>query len=515
MEPVLGAFGLRSISSCLKKMGHTTEILFMESDVEREGIEIEHNTFYSEKTLQYVVDKVSSADLFGISCMAVEAPKALQIVKHLHSLNKPIIWGGIHATSHPDECIQHADYVCIGEGEDAVCDLVKAMDEGAETSGIQNLWVRQNGSIIKNQVRPLIHDLDSLPLPDYSFDSHYILDADGFISAEEYYRNLQWLLVHTTRGCPLSCTYCCNSLLQKIYDNKNRKVRRTSAETLLKQLEQFKEMFPHMGKIWFTDDTFFIRPKEEIREFSVGYKKRIAMPFQCFTTPGTLNVEKLELLLDAGMITLDMGIQSGSENTNKNIYKRNVANASVVKAADLLYKYKDRMYPPAYQVIFQNPYESENDLMETIRLLSSLPPYYMLEVFHLTLFPGSELANRAKADGMLKGDSLISFFNYEKSFELSHNEKYLNFLIYLMKGNVNDAKIGHIPRSVVPLLTSKSVRSYFNRSPRSLDYLIKSYFQLSPFPQNRLKRYVTFGNIALGCISRSLWKGHNKADGLQ
>jgi radical SAM superfamily enzyme YgiQ (UPF0313 family) len=283
----------------------------------------------------------------------------------------------------------------------------------------------------------------------------------------------------------------------------------------LKQLEQFKEMFPHMGKIWFTDDTFFIRPKEEIREFSVGYKKRIAMPFQCFTTPGTLNVEKLELLLDAGMITLDMGIQSGSENTNKNIYKRNVANASVVKAADLLYKYKDRMYPPAYQVIFQNPYESENDLMETIRLLSSLPPYYMLEVFHLTLFPGSELANRAKADGMLKGDSLISFFNYEKSFELSHNEKYLNFLIYLMKGNVNDAKIGHIPRSVVPLLTSKSVRSYFNRSPRSLDYLIKSYFQLSPFPQNRLKRYVTFGNIALGCISRSLWKGHNKADGLQ
>jgi hypothetical protein len=68
-------------------------------------------------------------------------------------------------------------------------------------------------------------------------------------------------------------------------------------------------------------------------------------------------------------------------------------------------------------------------------------------VFHPTFSPRSELANRAKSDGMLKGDSLISFYNYEKSFELSENEKYLNFLIYLMSGTVSADRIGHIPRS--------------------------------------------------------------------
>ena len=178
-------------------------------------------------------------------------------------------------------------------------------------------------------------------------------------------------------------------------------------------------------------------------------------------------------------------------------------------------QYKERMYPPAYQIIFQNPYETESDLLETIQLLISLPPYYRLEVFHLTFFPGSELANRAKADGMLKEDSLISFFNYEKSFELSQNEKYLNFMIYLMKGRVDEDRIGRVPRSLLDLLTSRVVRRYFSRNSSSLDYLIKSYFDLSPFPQNRLKRYAAFGNIALGCIARSLRKGNNKADGLR
>ena len=512
LDPILGGFGLRSISSCLKQRGHTTEIFFMESDVEHEHVLIKHDSFYSDKILQAVSDAVCGADLIGLSCMAVEAPKALQIVKHLGTLNIPVIWGGIHATSHPDECIQYADYVCIGEGENAVCDLAEAMDSGRDTSKIPNLWFRQNGEVIKNPVRPLIQDLDALPFPDYSFDSHYLLEEEGFVGAEEYYRNVTWFMVHTTRGCPLSCSYCCNSVLQKIYDNKNRKVRRTSVETVLRQLEKYKEMFPRIGKIWFTDDTFFIRPTNELREFAAGYKERVAIPFKCFTTPGTLNVEKLESLLEAGMISLDMGIQSGSDNINKNVYKRNVANATVVKAAELLYRYKNRMYPPAYQIIIQNPYEIESDLMETIHLLHSLPPYYQLEVFHLTLFPGSELANRAKADGMLKGDSLISFYNFQKSFELSENEKYLNFLIFLMSGNVNTDRIGHIRRSLIPLLTSKGLRNFFSRNPRLLDYLIESYFQRSPLPQNRLKRYATFGTIALGCIFRSFGKKTNKTE---
>jgi anaerobic magnesium-protoporphyrin IX monomethyl ester cyclase len=512
MDPILGAFGLRSISSCLKQSGHTTEILFMQSAVEHEKVLIKHDSIYSGKILQAVSDKVRGADLIGLSCMAVEAPKALQIVKYLGALKVPIIWGGIHATSHPDECIQYADYVCIGEGEDAVIDLVKALDEGSDTSGIPNLWTRQNGNVIKNPVRTLIQDLDVLPFPDYNFDTHYVLENDRFVSARAYYEDLQWLLVHTTRGCPMNCSYCCNSLLQKIYSNKNRRVRKTSVETVLNRLDQYKKLFPRLGKIWFTDDTFFIRTAKELREFASGYKERVALPFQCFTSPGTLNVEKLELLLDAGMLYIEMGIQSGSENTNKNIFNRNIANSTVIKAANLLFKYKDRMYPPTYQIIFQNPYETESDLMETIRLLSSLPPYYLLQVFHLTFFPGSELANRAKSDGMLKGDSLISFYNYERSFELSENEKYLNFLIYLMSGTVSADRIGHIPRSFMPVLISKGLRSYFSKSPVSLDYLIKSYFQLSPFPQNRLKRYAAFGNVALGCISRSLRKRNNKCN---
>jgi radical SAM superfamily enzyme YgiQ (UPF0313 family) len=505
MDPILGAIGLRSISSCLKQNGHATDIIFMQADIAFADDNVDLVS-YSDKILQKITDLVQDSDLIGLSCMALESQKAKQIINYVKKLSIPIIWGGIHATSNPDECIQYADIVCIGEGEEAVCELAQAMTNGTDPSGIRNLWFRNNGHVVKNSLRPLIQDLDALPFPDYDYDTHYVVKNDKINSAEEYYKDIQMVLVHTTRGCPHNCSYCCNSLLDKLYSSKNRVVRRTSVETVMKQLDKCKELLPALGMVWFTDDTFFIRPLRELTAFASEYKKRISMPFRCYTTPGTLTGEKLELLLDAGLFRIDMGVQTGSENTNKNVYHRNISNARVMKAAQLMSKYVKHPLVPCYQIIFQNPYETDNDLIETINFLVELPTPFLLEVFHLTFFPGSELHKRAKSDGLLGNDSLISYLDYKRSFELNENEKYLNFLIYLMEGYVNSDRLGKIPRFLLPVLVNKRIKNYFTNHRHVLNYLTNRYFDLSPFPEQKIQRYKMYGKVALGAISRSLWK---------
>lgn len=57
--------------------------------------------------------------------------------------------------------------VCIGEGEGAIQDIVQCLGDGGNIDRIPNLWVRRpDGSVARNEVRPLIENLDSLPFPD-------------------------------------------------------------------------------------------------------------------------------------------------------------------------------------------------------------------------------------------------------------------------------------------------------------------------------------------------------------
>ncbi|HEO64054.1 MAG TPA: radical SAM protein, partial [Candidatus Omnitrophica bacterium] len=79
--------------------------------------------------------------LIGISLMSVEYFKSCCLTKFLKSFLKgiPIIWGGIHPTISPEDCLNYADYVCLGEGEMAMLDIAGALSEGKDIKNINNL----------------------------------------------------------------------------------------------------------------------------------------------------------------------------------------------------------------------------------------------------------------------------------------------------------------------------------------------------------------------------------------
>ncbi len=121
-------------------------------------------------------------------------------------ISTSIIFGGIHPTSVPERVILEpfVDYVCIGEGDIAIVELAQACRDRKNTASIQNIWAKQEGLIFKNEVRPLIYDLDTLPFPDKEFYySQAPIFNDGYLAS-------------TSRGCPFKCAYCCNNVYHSI-----------------------------------------------------------------------------------------------------------------------------------------------------------------------------------------------------------------------------------------------------------------------------------------------------------
>ena len=87
--------------------------------------------------------------------------------------------------------------------------------------------------------------------------------------------------------CPNRCSFCCSSLLEKIYADNGTLIRRMSIKAIIKELKYYKNKFSKLRFIWFTDDTMFIRTMQELELFAREYKEKIDRPFLCYTSPNT------------------------------------------------------------------------------------------------------------------------------------------------------------------------------------------------------------------------------------
>ncbi len=416
------AYGVRILSSCLKQIGCRVEIVFLPRRL---------GEIYSEKTLAQIGEIAAPADLIGVSLMTDDFENAVRITERLKSRCKaPILWGGLHATIEPDACLEHADMVCVGEGEDAIVDLASKMRSGEDYGNVAGIWHRNGSSITKNPLRPLISDLDRLPYPDYECGTHYVLHegevqplSDGLMRAciQEYYLTL------TSRGCPYRCSYCWNHGYAKLFPG-HHKVRKRSVDNVIGELRGAARAFPFLELICIDDDAFFMRSDDEIEEFSSKYRSEVGAPLWVTgASPSTVSGRKLNLLAGAGLTALRMGIQSASPKTRK-LYRRPETNATTLQAIRLIESYAEKIKRRQFDIILDNPWESDDDLRTTLRFLSKLQVPCELIIFPLQFYPGTDLLQKAKQEGLLAADGseLARLRNHQ------HKQTFLNRLFFLL-----------------------------------------------------------------------------------
>jgi radical SAM superfamily enzyme YgiQ (UPF0313 family) len=204
-----------------------------------------------------------------------------------------------------------------------------------------------------------------------------------------------------------------------------------------------------LQRIYFDDDAFFLYKLEEIIDFSKRYRETIQLPFVITgATPSTLTKEKLSPLVDAGLTFIRMGIETGSERT-KSLYKRNYSNEQVLSASRVLNEFRDKIGPPQYDIILDNPWETDEDLVNTLMFLTGLPAPYKIRPFSLTLYPATELYEKAKKDGIITDDIEDV---YRKDY-LWCRHSYLNKLFFLLMESE-----GRLSKRVMRLLTNKTIQ---------------------------------------------------------
>src|SRR4030095_9730290 len=140
------------------------------------------------------MSEVLSAVLLSISAITSTAPQSYRLAEQVRAPGRISVIGGTHTSFLPEEGLEHADFVVRGEGEFAFQELVDAIQAGGGFEKIQNLSYLVDGQVVSNSERPKIPNLDVNPIPDYHLITGW--KPGGVVS------------VATSRGCPLSCTFC-------------------------------------------------------------------------------------------------------------------------------------------------------------------------------------------------------------------------------------------------------------------------------------------------------------------
>ncbi|NIR43771.1 MAG: B12-binding domain-containing radical SAM protein [Gemmatimonadetes bacterium] len=201
------------------------------------------------------IDIDADADLIGISCMTFNAPRAYEVADRFRfEKGKPVILGGFHPTFLPEEAIQHADAVCVGEAEPNVPRLIEDFKAGC----------------LRRFYRERLTDLKGLPRPDRS-----LIRRRAYITPD---------VLQATRGCPYRCKFCSIAAFHD-YRIRTRPVEEVIDElaslgrhiifmddNLIADRDYAMQLFAAMiplNKIWFSQCAVGIASDEELLRLAV------------------------------------------------------------------------------------------------------------------------------------------------------------------------------------------------------------------------------------------------------
>ncbi len=369
-EWACASIGASFIAAFLRKHGH-------EVDFFRASIDL------TDDQLVAHIRKVGP-DLLGISLTTRQWLRARDLVRTIrNSIDVPVVAGGLHPTFSPTQVLGTFgfDYICLGEGEEAMLDLVTALEHKQPTEGIDNIWTAGGSRPV---LRRPFEPLDELP-----FMARDMLD--------EYPGCVH---MTTQRGCPFPCTYCAARMYNELYQDTANYGRRRSHESVIEELLEIQRRGP-LAYVIFLDDTFTIY-RRWVREFCRIYGERLAVPFSLHARAETVTESLLGELAAAGCRHITYGVESGSLNVRRDIMQRAATNEQI-KEVFRWTKQAGIMATANYMLGL--PGETRDDLQKTLDLAGELQEFALdFGYFVFYPYPGTALYRLCLEKGYLPDD---------------------------------------------------------------------------------------------------------------
>ncbi|MDI6733011.1 MAG: radical SAM protein [Planctomycetota bacterium] len=375
--------GLAYIAAVLEEHNHKVKI------IDRD-LSLKENRLDFEKTDRDTLDLINSfnPEIVGFTVTTPNVSDAnyvsTLIKKEIPKITTII--GGPHCIGEPILTLQKCpsiDILVRGEGENTMLEIAN----GCNLTDITGIVYRNKENIVSNPDRPVIQNLDSLPLP-----ARHLLRMDLYLRPSRFTsRNLSLRTTHifTARGCPYRCHYCAGPI------SFGGKVRYHSPERVVSEIDYLISEYS-IEALYFAEDMFLANKKRARKMLSLFIEKGINKKIKWMAQLSTNIVDKeyLELMKDAGCVHVEYGFESGSQRildlmNKKATVKKNLMAVNLTKEVGLRFQ---------GNIITGYPGETEEDFHKTLDFLRKTKPHNI--GFNLFMpLPGSFIYNKLKAEG--------------------------------------------------------------------------------------------------------------------
>jgi len=389
-NPMYEALGLHALGGMVKAAGHECDVL----------IESEEKDF---------MNSVAQAkpDLIAFSFMTRQQEWAIHTTNRINKeLRTPVLIGGTHPTMYP-ETLGHcaADYLCVGEGEGPLVDLLNRMRDGYPTDTIPNIHAKVNGQIVQNPIRTLMHDWDTIPTPDRSVYHRY-----PFLGKLPLKRFI------TSFGCAYKCSFCYINNYRDAYKGKGKFYRRKSYERVVREMKEVRGQYP-FTRIHYVDDIFSL-DRKWLEGFLPVYKREIGLPWTANIWIAHMDETLVRFFKEHGCAGLTFGVESGDEKTRRGMLEKELSDAVYIKHCRHL---KDYDIPFHTGNIIGLPGQGVEEAFQTARFNRKIGTKTARAGLFWP-FPGTRLTDYAMEIGVLDANYSIEYFNRGIYPKVEHKE---------------------------------------------------------------------------------------------
>lgn len=343
--------GIMSLSSVLKRAGHDC-VMFDQANPETPN--------------DVIVEEITKRQptLVGLSFLSTTSyPYAKILARQIRATNPRVrlAFGGVFASlSAPLVKLQcpEVDFVCRGDGEQLVLDLLERLDDPVDVGGLT--WAK-DGQVINNPNRTMERHLDQWPFPDreslpLDFVESMPLDVPAVLSMERF------TTMQTSRGCPWPCVFCDIPVFNE------GKWRSRSPQHVVDEFKHLQAL--GYGAVYFVDDHFLLQPKRIEAICSGIIEAGVTIQWGCEGRVDSVAQHLFPAMAKAHCRTLMFGLESGSQKILDRLQKEQTlkeAETAVVTAKRSGIEIVHGFF------VVGNPDETVEDMKATFEFAAKLP----------------------------------------------------------------------------------------------------------------------------------------------
>ena len=335
--------------------------------------------------------------VIGISAKTQNFISASIVAKIAKKINPKIkiIVGGVHSTMNGSKVLncKDIDFLSIGEGENTIVELLKALENNTDLKLVDGIVFRNNNKFVRNKPRSYVENLDILDFP--------LTHAPKVLKDFEKYPKEAFGYIFGSRGCPYACTFCESKSMW------TRKVRYRSPENIIAEIKLMQKF--GIKKVNFDDDTFGISKKNIKAINDLMHDELPNMTYTCETVVQLAKDEDVVKDMKRGGCTATfVGIESGNNQILKNIKKTQTTDECISAMRNLK---KHGIESHAF-IMVGFPDETEETFKQTMDFIPKLKPDGIIfSIF--TPYPGSDIYEECKDQGIITGEFDLVLYNHQ------------------------------------------------------------------------------------------------------